>query len=407
MPHWQSPGRILSNCSRAIFVYAVQSAVAENQPANKYRMNKDLSNFVARLRETIVGDDARSLTSNEFNDFALELFSLQFAQNAAYRQICEGRRRTPLIVRHWTQVPCVPTSAFKELELTSIASEERTAVFHSSGTTEQNPSRNFHNCESLELYEASLWAGFDRNILRNSKFQGENVKLISLTPPPEDAPHSSLVHMFETVRQKLGAPQTAFVGRLDDDGSWALDFDAALEALADNAAPRLVLGAAFSFVQLLDFLDENKLRLQLPQHSRVMETGGYKNRSRSLPKAELHARITEFLGVPPDDILCEYGMSELSSQAYDSVTENSRHSTHVTRHFHFPPWARAQIISPETGREVAGGEAGLIRIVDLANVFSVSAIQTGDLGIRRDEGFELIGRAKLSEPRGCSLMVAS
>ena len=220
----------------------------------------------------------------------------RFRPRTFFASICPKRRlpanlRRPqadaAYCRHWTQIPSVPTSAFKELELTSIASEERTAVFHSSGTTEQNPSRHFHNCESLELYEASLWAGFDRNILRNSKFQGENVKLISLTPPPEDAPHSSLVHMFETVRQKLGAPQTAFVGRLDDDGSWALDFDAALEALADNAAPQLVLGTAFSFVQLLDFLAENKLRLQLPQHSRVMETGGYKNRSRKSAQSRI------------------------------------------------------------------------------------------------------------------------
>ena len=75
-----------------------------------------------------------------------------------------------------------------------------------------------------------------------------------------------------------------------------------------------------------------------------------------------------------------------------------------TRHFHFPPWARVKIISPETGREVADGETGLIRVFDLANVFSVLAIQTEDLGIRRGEGFELIGRAQLAEPRGCSLM---
>ena len=72
--------------------------------------------------------------------------------------------------------------------------------------------------------------------------------------------------------------------------------------------------------------------------------------------------------------------------------------------FHFPPWCRSQVISPETGREVADGETGLLRIFDLANVRSVLAIQTEDLGVRRGEGFELIGRAAQSEPRGCSLM---
>jgi hypothetical protein len=65
-----------------------------------------------------------------------------------------------------------------------------------------------------------------------------------------------------------------------------------------------------------------------------------------------------------------------------------------------------QIVSPETGRKVNDGETGLIRVLDLANVFSVAAIQTEDLGIRRASGFELAGRAPLAEARGCSLMAA-
>jgi hypothetical protein len=111
--------------------------------------------------------------------------------------------------------------------------------------------------------------------------------------------------------------------------------------------------------------------------------------------------------VPRENIICEYGMSELSSQAYDLEIQNSKLKTQNSeRQFHFPPWARVQIISPETGREVAEGETGLIRIFDLANVFSVASIQTEDLGVRRGDGFELIGRAQLAEPRGCSLMTA-
>jgi len=168
-----------------------------------------------------------------------------------------------------------------------------------------------------------------------------------------------------------------------------------------------ILGTAFSFVHLLDYLASKDLVFNLPEGSLVMETGGYKNRSRTLPKAELHALITERLGVLPENIVCEYGMSELSSQGYDTATQNSKLKTqNLERQFHFPPWARVQIISPETGREVADGETGLIRIFDLANVFSVAAIQTEDLGVQRGDGFELIGRAQLAEPRGCSLTAA-
>ena len=172
-----------------------------------------------------------------------------------------------------------------------------------------------------------------------------------------------------------------------------------------------MLGTAFSFVHLLDHLAKQDLRFELPPGSCALETGGYKGRSRSMPKAALHSLIAERFGVPRGQTVCEYGMSELSSQAYDAqlapslLAHRAPHFTlDASRSFHFPPWARVQIVSPETGREVGEGETGLIRVVDLANVYSVMAIQTEDLGVRRGEGFALAGRAVLAEPRGCSLM---
>ena len=146
-----------------------------------------------------------------------------------------------------------------------------------------------------------------------------------------------------------------------------------------------------------------------------METGGYKGRSRQLPKAELHALIRNQLGIPESHIICEYGMSELSSQAYagkiqerplepESVTPVPISNEQGT--FSFPPWVRTRVVSPETDRPVAVGEQGLIRIFDLANVRSVLAIQTEDMAVLRSRGFELLGRSSLSEPRGCSLMAS-
>ena len=393
---------------------------------NKHRMNKELSSFAARLRDAFfAGDDARSLPSTDkirnepphvgsyedkFNSLALELFALQFKHNAAYRKICEARERTPKDVEHWTQIPAVPSAAFKELELTSLAPDERTLVFYSSGTTEQKPGRHFHNAESLAVYDASSWAWFGQNIFTNPESRIQNPELLALTPPPAQVPHSSLVRMFETVRQKMGAPESAFAGKLAADGAWTLDFDATVAALRDNSKPttqipKLILGTAFSFVHLMDHLAENNLQFHLPENSRVMETGGYKNRSRALPKDELHTLITERLGIAPENIICEYGMSELSSQAYDCRIQNPE-SRIQNRVFQFPSWARLQIVSSETGREVGEGETGLIRIFDLANVFSVAAVQTEDLGVRRGDGFELVGRAQLAEPRGCSLLTA-
>jgi len=373
-------------------------------------MTPELKSIATRIREFISRHSTYSasvlptrLSADEFNTLALELFALQFAHNAAYRRICESRTVTPVSVGHWTGIPAVPTAAFKELELTCIEPAERIAVFHSSGTTGQRPSRHFHSPESLALYEASLWPWFQYNVLANV---GQGC-LAMLTPPPASAPNSSLVHMFQTIRGQCRIGNAAYLGDVDAAGGWTLDF-AQIEACIRNSIaqrqPLVFLGTAFNFVHLLDELSARDLRFELPPGSVVMETGGYKGRSRELPKAELHALITRLLGVPRAQIICEYGMSELSSQAYDHV--GSRNTQPVTRTFRFPPWARLQIISPETGREVLEGETGLVRIFDLANVFSVLAVQTEDLAVSHGDGFELLGRAAVAEARGCSLMTA-
>jgi hypothetical protein len=147
-----------------------------------------------------------------------------------------------------------------------------------------------------------------------------------------------------------------------------------------------------------------------------METGGYKGRSREIPREELHDLIALSLGVPHARIGCEYGMSELSSQAYDIRDgllsgASLRHSAGAVgdgrrppRRLQFPPWCHARVVSPETGREQPDGQPGLLQIIDLANVASVLGVQTEDLAIRHADGLELLGRAAQAEARGCSLM---
>lgn len=349
-------------------------------------MHTEILQFAARL----CFDGRRPLPDPELNRLALDLFALQFKYNSAYRTICEARKATPDRVEHWTQIPAVPAAAFKELDLSCVPPEERTAVFHSSGTTEQIPSRHFHCPESLNVYEAAVWSWFQMNVATAE----EELDLVVLTPPPHVAQNSSLVHMFETVRCNLRAPESVFAGKLGPAG-WEVDFTTAIASLQNDRRPKLVLGTAFSFVHLLDHLMERNLRFSLPPGSRVMETGGYKNRSRTMPRTQLHSLIATRLGVPGHRIICEYGMSELSSQAY---------AANPGCVFRFPSWTQVQVLSPETGREVTGGETGLIRVFDLANVFSVAAIQTEDLAVRTGDGFELIGRAAFAEPKGCSLM---
>ena len=385
-------------------------AVAENQPLRHKRAKQNrmisirsFAPFTSRLREFI---SRCSADEDQFDHLASALFALQFARVEPYRRFCETRGVRPDKITHWTEIPPVPTEAFKERDISSLPPCERTTIFRSSGTTAQRPSRHFHSAESLAIYESSILPWFKQHLLPDR----ERFQFISLTPPPGLVRDSSLVHMLGTVQREFGSAETRFTGTIDAAGAWVLDHGAALTALRsaiDAQRSLAILGTAFSFVHLLSLLSLRDVCLRLPVGSRVMETGGYKGRSRALPKAELHAHITRHLGVPASHIVCEYGMSELSSQAYDCVAgyhPSGLNASTLQRTFHFPPWARVRIVSPETGRQVGEGETGLIQVYDLANVWSVMAVQTEDLGIRRGDGFELLGRAALAEQRGCSLM---
>jgi len=371
-----------------------------------------LPGFASRLRRFMAQELApkepasRPPTSRgfEFDLLARELFTLQFTHNTAYRKLCEFRIVSPANVSQWQEIPAISTTAFKELDLTSLAPGERTLVFRSSGTTESRPSRHFHSRESLEVYKSSLLPWFRAHL----DSAGSPTPFLCLTPAPTAVPHSSLAHMFGAVIEFDGGEHSDFVGVCGPAGAWELNFERAIHLLADAESrrqPLILLGTAFNYLHLIDHLHSRGRGFQLARGSRALETGGYKGRSRAIPKSELHSLISEQLGIPPSQIVCEYGMSELTSQAYDrSLLRHPTANSNDERTFNFPPWARARIVSPENGREVADGETGLIQVFDLANIWSVMAIQTEDLGVRRGTGFELLGRARDTASRGCSLM---
>jgi hypothetical protein len=357
--------------------------------------------FVTRTAAAVSGPQTEN--DAQFNRLALELFSLQFHSVPIYREFCTSRRVWPDSVEHWSAIPALPAVAFKEYEVSSLAAGQRTRVFHSSGTSGQRRGRHFHDAQSLGLYEASLWPWFARHFIGAAV----SLDLIFLTPSAALAPDSSLAHMFDSVRRQLeGSAQ--FAGRVDTDGSWTLDMERTAKALSQCVSvqrPVALLGPAFSFVHFLEYCQSQQLRFGLPKGSRALETGGYKGRSRAVSKTRLHQWIGEVLEIPQNHIVTEYGMSELSSQAYDRIAgaQGEQADALAGGLFRFPPWAQTQIVSPETGAQVQEGQTGLVRVFDLANIRSVMAIETQDLGVRRREGFELIGRAAVAEPRGCSL----
>ena len=344
---------------------------------------------IAWTREPLwAKDDAR------FAALALELFAFQFERCVPYRRFCEARSRTPADVRRWQDIPAVPTGAFKELALTSFPRERATHVFRTSGTSAAT--RGALLLDTLDVYEASLRTSFARGVLPDLHSDAR-ISFQVLAPSTAESPDSSLSHMFDTMIREDGSPDSShWVARGALDVPVALR---ALEAAERSADPVAICGTAFAFVHLLEELERHGRRFSLPRSARVMETGGFKGRSRSVTCDELYAWIEDRLGVSPTRIVNQYGMTELGSQFYDSVLVDPS----APRRKLAPPWTRVQILDPIDGAALPPGELGRIAVLDLANTGSVCALETADLGRATGDGFEVIGRDPDAEERGCSI----
>ena len=294
-------------------------------------------------------------------------------------------------------IPAVPTDAFRLTRVATFPETDSTATFRTSGTTGE--ARGVHAMRDVSTYDKGALAFGKRWLARDE----EKLPVLCLMPAAERwRSDSSLVHMAPAFVYAFGeANDPAKTWLIDGDVIDVSAFDERVaKALAQNR-PLLVLATSFALVHFLDALGDDTFAL--PKGSRVMQTGGFKGKSREVSADELRRELGRVFMIPARAIVAEYGMTELSSQFYErTLFEDSAHGI-----FAEPPWARVVPVNPETLAPVGAGEIGIAKINDLANVDSAVAIQTQDR-VRRlmsGDGFELLGRLPGAPPRGCSIAI--
>jgi hypothetical protein len=306
----------------------------------------------------------------------LELFEYQRANVPPYGRYAAQRMRK---LEHVSDIPALPTDAFRFARIASRPAEQDVLVFHSSGTTQD--ARSTHALQDLTLYDAAAHAA-----ARHALFPDrERMALLILAPHERELPDSSLSYMLSRFVEWFGDDASSHVWPVQ--GPELERLRARLHHAVEANMPVALLGTSFAFVHALDGLNE---RFQLPVGSRIMQTGGFKGRSREIAAEEMRSLLQQTFGV--SQISSEYGMTELSSQLY-------AHGEHLWA----PGWTRISVVHPETLAPLPLGETGLVRIDDLANLDSVAFLQTADLGVLEAQGLRLLGRAPAAVARGCSI----
>jgi hypothetical protein len=349
----------------------------------------------ARVRALVRSFEGGSPPAETFDALGVDIARFQAERVPGYARLCAARGVRPDEARRLAELPCVPTDAFKVARVFAFDDAEAMAVFRTSGTT--IGARGAHAMRRVDTYDAAALA-FGRAML--ARGLPAHFPVVVLGPSPEEAPDSSLTHMCRTFARALGTGEppghTFFLrdGRLD------------VASLRERVLglprdlPALVLATSFALVHLLDAVGAGQ-GLTLPPGSRVMQTGGYKGRSREVPADELRVAVARVFGVEERSIVSEYGMTELSSQLWETtLLPGGRRGVYAE-----PPWARVVPVDPETLAPVGAGAVGLARIEDLANVDSAVAVLAQDRVRRVEGGVELLGRAPGSPPRGCSIAI--
>ena len=316
-------------------------------------------------------DDIVSIGSEaEFSAAALALFRFQAERCEPYRRYVELLGINPAEVSRIEDIPFLPIELFKSHTI-YCGEGEPEMVFTSSSTTGQTPSR--HPMAQLSIYERAFTEAF-----RTFYGPAEQYGIYALLPSYLQRKGSSLIYMADRLIAEAGS------------GGFYLDeYEKLIADMEADPKPKILLGVSYA---LWDLAERYAPKLH---NTVVMETGGMKGYREEIPKEELHRILCEGFGV--ERIHSEYGMAELTSQAYSSGEGI----------FRAPQWMKILVrdINDPFCLLPAGARGG-VNIIDLANIYSCAFIETQDVGRSFADGsFAIEGRIDRSEIRGCNLLV--
>lgn len=306
----------------------------------------------------------------DFEQQTLELFRFQAEACAPYRAYLSLLGVRAEAVRNLDEIPYLPIELFKSHHV-YCGKGEPEQIFTSSSTTGKGESK--HPMASLRHYEEVFTRAFEL-------FYGPcpGWSLYGLLPNYLEREGSSLVYMVDRLIRRCGSG-----------GFYLHDHKQLLHDMALDPKPKILLGVSYA---LWDLAEAYAPKLE---NTVVMETGGMKGRREELDKATFHRMLCNAFGVK--EIHSEYGMAELTSQAY----------SHGGNRFVTPPWMRVRIRDVNApSRELGCDRRGGIDIIDLGNQSSCAFIQTQDVGrCFADGSFTIEGRIAQADIRGCNLLV--
>ncbi len=314
---------------------------------------------------------------NEFEQIALKIFNFQAKNNPIYSEYIKYLNIKIHKVKKLTQIPFLPIEFFKTKKIVTKYYDlpnQKFTKFKSSGTSQSL--RSTHYIYNLSLYEKSFIKTFN-NFFGNPS----DYVILALLPSYIQAGDSSLVYMINKLIKLSDKPESGFY--LND----LTKLSEKIKYLDKKETKVMLFGVTYALLQLAEKSSFNL------KNTIIIETGGMKGRGKEIIREELHNRLKKAFNT--NKIYSEYGMTELLSQAYLLDSEL------------FIPAKTMKILIRDINDPffyLPANQTGGINVIDLANFFSCSFIETKDLGKLKYNGFLILGRFDNSDLRGCNLL---
>jgi hypothetical protein len=317
-----------------------------------------------------------------FDQLTLDIFRFQAEHNAVFSKYLDLLGVDASKITSVESIPFLPIEAFKSNKVvTGQFYDEQ--VFKSSGTTSSISERSNHHVRSLDWYREISTSIFNGIVGPVSSY-----KWFGLLPGYADRGDSSLIFMVKHFMLKSGDVKS--------DSFFTDNYYALNDLLQMNSEEKIALiGVTHALLGWLEGDDSPSFPPELMSKLTIIETGGMKGHGKEPLRDEVHSSIR--VALPNVNILSEYGMTELMSQAYSQDG----------KFYESPNWMKIFIKDTSDPMSVVpDGRTGRVQIIDLANIDSCAFISTSDLGkMEIDTGrFEILGRFDNSEVRGCNLL---
>lgn len=337
----------------------------------------------------------------------LESMMWHYGSCELFRRWCEKQKFDPnsSMISELSDIPYLPVNIFKRLSLRTSGEKDVVRTLRSSGTSTQIPSTVVLDKTTRDRQMKALATSLKQIIGPNRR------PFIVLDVAPSSDAASMRADLSARVAGMrgylMGASKICYVMK-QVDGVPVLDIDAlqaSIEEVADSGIGVCVIGYTFVLYQhVVRELVAMRKQLVLPDPAVLIHFGGWKKlENQRVGKAQLNTETASVFGIPLSKIYDIYGFTEQLGVIYPDDSEGMKRT---------PVFSEVIVRDPVTFEAVEDGETGLLEfITPLPHSYPGVAILTDDMGrilSRRTglsgwcgTGFEIVGRAKNAEIRGC------